>query len=236
MTNTEIRFMAARSTPAQIENALAEMTDGSVRMVALEVFDHPLAVDTDGQFGAGPGKLGHVVLGPPERVRAWLVEGGFDDYDEVAEAGVPDLTPLDSAGSVPDMTNTEAPALTVETVYRRLHEEASVQLVDAERMLKLVEKDPLPSAAGFSRLVRAKAERELAADFKSRGLPYAVAQATYFVDTLMETSDMDSFPAARQRARAARKFLTRNEELIIEVLPLLYPSDRQSILENLISG
>lgn len=241
MTNTDtaIRFMAARSTTAQIESALAEMADGSVRVVALEVFDHPLAVDTDGKFGAGPGKLGHVVMGPPERVRAWLVEGGFDDYDEVAEAGVPDLTPLDSAGSVPDMTNTEVDE------YARIHaairDRAKLDLSDVERLLdqgrveaaKAIQRGGRTVVAGLARL---SVRVELARLLYTEGLASAVAAAMRFRDGMIDTTTVEGLALDRAEASAARSWLRMWEDEIIEVLPHLGPETRRRILSDLISG
>ncbi|OLT21172.1 hypothetical protein BJF78_34665 [Pseudonocardia sp. CNS-139] len=81
-----IRMLAATCGPTVIDDELSAMTDGSYRVAAFEVYDHPGAVHaadevTARRHGVDPGTtLGAWVLGRPDQVEAYLAEQGWKHY------------------------------------------------------------------------------------------------------------------------------------------------------------
>lgn len=88
-----IRTLPATTGPGEIQDALADMTDGSTYVCAVEVYDHPEAVRVADRapFGGdgGPGLLGSWVLGPLDEVYDHLQHRGFACYEEQYGAGGP---------------------------------------------------------------------------------------------------------------------------------------------------
>ena len=87
-----VRQYSPNVPAAEIDRKLTDLTDGSYEVIAVEVFDAPLArvatVADANRFGVDVGSmLGEWVLGRPEAVHAFLAYQGWVEFTEQYGAG-----------------------------------------------------------------------------------------------------------------------------------------------------
>jgi len=86
-----VDFYPASTSAQRIEDILYNAYDGSCRIVAVEVFDHPES-EEDRSLGA---TIGPWFVGPESDVYAYLEEHDFQEYDEQYSSPPPVEEPSD---------------------------------------------------------------------------------------------------------------------------------------------
>jgi len=77
-----VRQYPVTVSAGEIEDVLYTLTDGTVRVVAVEVFDHPESHEAPPWHSAAGTTIGPWVVGTEDEVYAWLADRGHEDYDE----------------------------------------------------------------------------------------------------------------------------------------------------------
>lgn len=78
-----LRHYSTNTDAARIDRAVDAMTDGTVLIVAVEIFDAP----TSRYSETHDATIGPWVVGPADEVYAWLKEQSYEDHCEQYSAG-----------------------------------------------------------------------------------------------------------------------------------------------------